>query len=335
MQLEPIRLVVEGDENAKRPLLIKGMLRCGQQDAYWTKDRFFIMHEPSVLRELTLTDKTATHALFWGTAWDGECIWLHAHGQGIVAVRPDGTRMATFKHNQDVPGYWKGLRLLGLSRRRAMIVGSFGEKNRAWCGILEVDDKGKQSANIFFEAKYVAEGRSPDEARANPHTVFQPDDLQYVQHTSGKDYVLVGRRGLSYLQIDVKTLNVTVPEKVIGVRGTSTRADLGFSGRTFLRDGRPVWALSGLATLPNSKQILFHEGWIYRPGYVWMRENAATGKRERLQRQKLPHQYWHLQVGSSAHYGLVAFDRYNRDLPLARVTILDESAARSASEESG
>ncbi len=333
MQLEPIRLVVEGDENATRPPLIKGMLHCGKLDAYWTKDRFFVMHEPGVLRELKLTDKMADHILFWGMAWDGECFWLHAHGQGIVAVRPDGTRMATFKHNGDVPGYWKGLRLLGLSPRRAMIVGSFGETNRAWCGILEVDDKGKQSASVFFEAKHVAEGRSPEEARADLPTVFQPDDLQYVQHASGKDYVLVGRRGLSYLQIDMETLKVTVPEKVIGAKGVSTRADLGFYGRTFLRDGRPVRALSGLATSPNSKRVLFHNGWIYRPGYVWMRENVETGKRERLQARNLPHQYWHLQVGSSAHYGLVTFDRYNRDLPLARVTILDEPSGRDALEK--
>jgi len=241
--------------------------------------------------------------------------------------------MATFKHGKHVPGYSKGLRLLGLSSRRVLIVGSFGETNRAWCGILQVDDKGKQSADIFFEAKYVAEGRSPEEARAGPNTVFQPEDLQYIQYSSGKDYVLVGRRGISYLQIDVETLNVTVPGKVIGVTGASTRTDFGFSGRTFLRDGRPVWAHSGLATLPNSKQVLFHDGWIYRPGYVWMRENADTGRRERLQAHKLPYQYWHLQVGSSAHYGLVTFDRYNRDLPLARVTILDESADREASKD--
>ncbi|MBL7037536.1 MAG: hypothetical protein ISR77_02850 [Pirellulaceae bacterium] len=333
MQLEPIRLVIEGDEDVPRPPLIKGMLRCGQRDAYWTKDRFFVMHEPGVLRELKLTDKTANHILFWGMTWDGECIWLHAQGRGIVAIRPDGTRMATFKRNEHVPSYWKGLRLLGLSPRRVLIVGSFGETNRAWCGILEIDEKGKQSASIFFEAKYVAEGQSPEEARANPNTVFQPEDLQYVEHTSGKDYFLVGRRGLSYLQVDVETLNVTVPEKVIGAEGASTRTDFGFSGRTFLRDGRPVWAHSGLATLPNSKQILFHDGWIYRPGYVWMREDPETGRRERLQAHKLPHQYWHLQVGSSAHYGLVTFDRYNRGLPLARVTILDESADCDASED--
>jgi hypothetical protein len=126
-----------------------------------------------------------------------------------------------------------------------------------------------------------------------------------------------------YLKIDIKTLDVTVPEKVFGLEDTSTRRDLGFLGRTFLSNGRPVRVHSGVAITPNSRQILFHDDWLYRPGPVWVREHAGTGKREHLQARQLPSRYWNLQVGSSAHYGLVTFDRYDRALPLSRVIILD------------
>jgi len=330
MHLEPIALAVEGGGDTDESPLIIGMLRCGQRDVYWTKDRFFVMHEPGVLRELKLTESRAKHALFWEVAWDGECIWLHAFGQGILVVRPDGTRLATFKGK--TPSYSNGHKIIGLSPRRSLMAGCFGATNRAWFGLLEVDTNGKASANIFFQAKDVAAGRPRQQASADVNTAFQPGDLCQVRHADGKEYVRVDRRGLSPLEIDLAMLDVSVVEEVIGA-AASTRTDLGFSGERFLRDGRPIWVNSGVASSPNSKQLLYHDGWLYRPGYVWMRQHVDTQKLERLQANTLPQQYWQLRAGSSAHYGLIAYDPHDRSRPLYRVTILDERVSPSNSEQ--
>jgi hypothetical protein len=326
MQLEPISLAVEGEDDTDESPLMIGMLRCGQHDAYWTKNRFFVMHEPGVLRELKLTESRAEHALFWEVAWDGECIWLHAYGQGILVVRPDGTGVATFKGQ--TPSYSNGHKIIGLSPRRALMAGCLGTTNRAWFGLLEVDENGKASANIFFHAKEVAAGRPREQAFADVNTAFQPGNLCQVRHADGKEYVRVDRRGLSPLQIDLATLDVSVVEEVIGA-AASTRTDLGFSGERFLHDGRPIWVNSGVASSPISKQLLFHDGWLYRPGYVWMRQHVDTRKLERLQASTLPQPYWQLRAGSSAHYGLIAYDPYDRSRPLSRVTILDERVSPS------
>ncbi len=329
LKFEPIDLLVEGESVPRPRLRITGMLSCGpDRDAYWTNDRFFIMEEPGILREVKVTDSTGPGPRFWGMTWDGECIWLYAHGQGIIAVRPDGTRLAAFNQTEHLPGYWKGFQLHGLSPRRAFVVGSFGKQNRAWCGILEVDDRGVQSANLFFEAKYVAEGRVPEEAELDPKIGFIPEQVHHIRHDDGKEYVLVRRRDRSkQLRVDLASLEVSVAARYVGVGGASTCTELGFRGRTFLRDGRLVTANSGLALLPNSRQLVLHDGWIYRAGYVWMRENVETGVRERLNQTEVPRQYRYLYPNVSAHYGLVAYDSSNQLWPFSRVTILPADEA--------
>ncbi|MFA8019252.1 hypothetical protein [Bremerella cremea] len=321
MEFAPISLVVSGKEGETPPLLT-GMLRCGAKDVYWSDDRFFVMDEPGILRERKLTDATADHPLYWEVAWDGACIWLHAHGEGILVLRSDGTRLASF--NGLLPDYSKGHKIVGLSPRRALMVGSFGNTERAWCGILEVAEDGTPSVDILLEAKTVAEGRSREEASADITTAFRADGLSRVQRKDGKELVVVERHGLTPLYIDLQTLKVAAPDIVAGREGLSTQTDLGFTGKRFLHDGTPLWLLSGMANLPNSKEITFHDGWLYRPGYVWMRQHLATHKLERLQSKPLSQDYWHLRVGSSAHYGLVVYDPFHESQPLSKVTILDE-----------
>jgi hypothetical protein len=341
MQFDPISLVVEGEQNSVPPPLIKGMLQCGERcDVYWTSDRFFVMHEPGMLRELKLTDSTADHALYWEVTWDGECIWLYAHGQGVIAVRPDGTRLATFNQTQHVPGYSKGFSLLGLSPRRALMVASFGKSNRAWCGILEIDESGKQSVNVFFEAKYVAEGRLPEAAAADPATAFQPAWIHRFRSHNEKDHVLVGRRELSgALQIDLDTFEVSVSPY-------NTKA---FGRQAFFsHDGHLLASLGGnqlvyysppgqdgsvrsrvLANInPYVDQLLLHEGWLYVPGRVWLRLDPGQRKPERLQPWPswLPVGYWSLKGGVSAHYGLIAYDIYKHSPSLFQIQILEAMA---------
>lgn len=330
MHLEPLQFVVDGKENVHSQPHIIGMLRCGDVDAYWSKDQFFVMHEPDVLTEIKLTTLTAEHALFWEVTWDGEFIWLHAYGRGIVAVRPDGTGLTSFKGR--TPGYSKGHRIIGLSPGRALMAGSFGKTNRAWCGLLEIGENGQSSVNVFFEARNVAEGRASTQADADVSTVFQPEDLSRVRHSDGRNFILVDRRGMSLMLIDLKTFHVSIPEKSTRLRGLSTETELGYFGRLFVRDGLAFPVNSGVASSRNSKRILYHDGWLYRPGYVWMRQHVATRKLERLQAKTVPHEYWNLQVGSSAHFGLVTYSPFSEQQKVSRLSILDGSAGRGRKE---
>lgn len=331
MHLEPVSLSVDSSDANGRPPQIIGMLQCGDVDAYWSKDRFFVMHEPGVLRELKLTNLTAEHMLFWGVAWDGEFIWLQAYGRGIVAVRPDGTGLTSFKGR--TPGYGKGHKLMGLSPGRALMVGSFGQNNRAWCGLLKIDAVGQSSVNVFFEAKTVTEGRTATQAAADVTTVFQPEDLSRVRHSDGREFVLVDRRDLSLMLVDLETLDVSIPEKGVGLKKLSTQSEPGYFGRLFLRDGDPIRVTSGVAISRNSKRVLFHDGWLYRPGYVWMRQHVDSRKLERLQAKTLPHEYWDLQVGSSAHYGLITYSPSNGRQPVSRVTVLAETNSQARQDQ--
>jgi hypothetical protein len=259
----------------------------------------------------------------------------------VIAVQPDGTRLATFNQTRHLPGYSKGFSLLGLSPRRALIVASFGKNNRAWCGILEVEQSGQQSANVFFEAKYVAAGRPPEAAAADPKTAFQPAWIHRLQSHDGKnDRVLVGRREIpGALQIDLDTFQVSV-----------SRYDTHAVGRQafFSHDGHLLASLGGnqlvhyfppgqdgavrsrvLANItPYVDQLLLHEGWLYVPGRVWLRLDPGHRKPERLQPwpAQLPVSYSSLEGGVSAHYGLIAYDRYKRSPPLYQIEILEEIA---------
>lgn len=324
VQLEPLRLRVEGEEGSYRPL-IKGMLQCGDQcDAYWTEDRFFLMRTPGVLSEVKLTDDTNDGVHFWSATWDGECLWIYARGNGIVAVRPDGTIAATFRQREHIPGFWKGFGLVGLSSRRALMVGSFGSSNRAWCGILEIDEQGEQSADVFFEAKYVADGRDKQRAEDDPHTAFQPQRVLHVQDDAGKSCVMILRKDLSkYLRIDPDTRKVSIG----GIAGDSTKTDLGFRGRTFLLDGKNLAVLAPRLQNAQVLQYVFHDGWLYAFGRFWYRVHLETGREERLQPAglRMPTNLWNIRGGPSAHYGLVVHHLYQKSPPLYRVTIADPS----------
>lgn len=322
MKLEPLSLTVETENASDASLHITGMLRCGQVDAYWTRNRFFVMQQRDLLNELKLTDHDADHPLFREVSWDGKYLWLQAYGRGIVAVKPDGTGLVSFKGM--TPGYSKGLGLLGLSPGTSLAAGSFGRTNRVWCGLLSVNEEGQHSVNVFFEAKDVAEGRDPAQASADTSTVFQPEDLSRVTSARGRKFVLVGRRGLSPMLVDPETLTVTVPDSGGNTDRLSTDTELGYQGRLFLRDGVPVRVMSGVAISRNSRRIVFHNDWLYRPGYIWVRQHVETGKLERLQARTLPHQYWDLRVGSSAHYGLVTYSPYSSQ-PVSRLTILHDN----------
>lgn len=322
VQLEPIAVRIEGEKASNRPL-IKGMLKCGETcDAYWTSDRFFLMHEPGVLREIKLTNAKADHVLFWNATWDGECIWIHAQGVGIVAVRASGEHVATFRQNEHIPGYWKGFQLVGLSPRRALMTGSFGPSSRAWCAMLEVDEDGEQSADVFFEAKYVADGRAKEQADSDPRTAFQPDRMLRVRNEDGKTFVLVARRNRSgYLLIDPETRNVSVSKPT----GLTTRTELGFRGRTFLLNGRSMATLAPTLQNADVRTYVFHDGWLYAPGRFWYRVHIESGREERLQPRNLrmPTELWNIRGGPSAHYGFVVHHLYRNSPPLYRVTIAD------------
>ncbi len=323
----PIELTVNGDPPAAgAELRIRGMQACGPAcDAYWTNDRLYVMEQPGELRELKLSAATASRTVFQGATWDGRYLWLHVHGLGIVAVSPDGQRLATFTASDSLPGYERGLKLVGLAPGKVLAVGSFGPQDRAWCAILRAGEDGMRSVNLFFEARYVRAGRPPGDVRREPRIAFRPEGATRMRRNDGREFVWVDRRGMpSPLQIDLETLEVSVRETYTGDDQVSTCIELGFRGRRFLRGGRLITANSGLALLPSSKLLVYHAGWIYRPGTVWMREHVETGSRERLHRTKLPGRFWHLYAGVSSHYGVVAYDRSEQMPALSRLEWIGE-----------
>ncbi|WP_442509461.1 hypothetical protein SH528x_001033 [Novipirellula sp. SH528] len=337
MRFEPVSLSVQGEPSSNPPPQIKGMLRCGEHcDAFWTQDQFFVMHEPGVLQEIKLTDATWKHALFWEVSWDGECIWLFAHGQGIVAFKPDGTRVATFNARDHVPGYDRGICLLGLSPRRALAVGSFGENQRAWCGVLEIDKQGKPSVDIFFEAKLAAEGRPAAESAADPQTAFRPNWIHRFNSVGGNNTVFVGRSGLKgALEIDLQTRQVSV-SSFLNTSAFGRQAFFSHNGNliaslggnslmqyTVADDNRAV-RRQKLSTIdPYVDQLLLHDGWLYVPGKVWRRMDPDELQLQRLQpsNSRLPTRYWSMKFGVSAHYGLVGHSLYENQPPLFQISV--------------
>ncbi len=337
MRFDPISLTVQGEPSTNPPPQIKGMLKCGEHcDAFWTQDQFFVMHEPGVLQEIKLTDATWKHALFWEVSWDGECIWLFAHGQGIVAFKPDGTRLATFNARDHLPGYDRGICLLGLSPRRALAVGSFGENKRAWCGVLEIDEQGKPSVDLFFEAKLAAEGRPAAESAADPLTAFRPNWIHRFNSAGGNSTVFVGRSELKgALEIDLQTRQVSV-SKFLNTSSFGRQAFFSHNGNLIaslggnslmqytVADDNTAVRRQKLSTIdPYVDQLLLHDGWLYVPGKVWRRMDPDELQLQRLQpsNSRLPTRYWSMKFGVSAHYGLVGHSLYENQPPLFQISV--------------
>ena len=111
-----------------------------------------------------------------GLAWDGECLWLLLAGWGVYVLDAEGNLLTMFNSSTPLPGIDQGLQLLGVSPRRALAVGSFGEHHRAWCGMLEVSPDNKPLIRLFHEATRVPEGRPPqDEMRHDVHQAHHDD----------------------------------------------------------------------------------------------------------------------------------------------------------------
>ena len=314
------------------PFVFEGQLNCGKFDAWWGETTFFLMHRPGELRPLPLTGhpQWSRFGAFSNVTWDGECLWLLVAGWGVYVLDAEGNLLTMYNSSTPLPGIDHGLQLLGVSPRRALAVGSFGEHHRAWCGMLEVSADNKPGIRLFHEATRVPEGRPPQEANADPATAFQPSWIHRFHGQEDDQTVLVGRNvpiggGVRLsnrpLSIDLKTL-------AVGVVECETRGFAG-NGAMFSRDGHVLHASSSVYhfapseqrgqlgaparlfdhPFPYFHQLVPHDGWLYVPGNVWRRIRQDNFEVEYLLRPAtvLPGPYNNLRIGVSAQYGLIGF----------------------------
>jgi hypothetical protein len=241
-----------------------------------------------------------------------------------------------------------------LTNGSAIAVGSFGPRNRAWCALLQCDERGGGSVKVFHEATRVRQAdevKSP-ELEANPALCFTPDWLHRYQAKDGSARLLVGRGRNRPLEINPATLGVSVFDRkldqpdyhesdayfshagflleadVMGVTLRSPpgeRFEDGKESRTMCPD-RPDWQTVG-AQGAFAKQLLAYDGWVYAPGGTWWRIDPQTWKSERLVSWRVPREYEALRNFSvSAHYGLVGWDDSGR--AFYRVTVAKEADSR-------
>jgi hypothetical protein len=254
-------------------------------------------------------------------------------GWGIYVLDAEGNQLAMFNSATPLPGIDKGLQLLALGPRRVLAVGSFGEHNRAWCGVLELDEENKPLIRVFHEAKRVPDGRPREDANADPQTTFVPSWIHRFQGRDGSETALVGRSVPieSGVRLNDRHLAIDLKSWAVSVCAFDTR---GFAGNDSLysHDGHLLHASSSVyhcppredESQPGDVRILFGhpfnwhrqllpcDGWIYVPGLVWRRIRPGTWEVENLLRAStvLPHPYRALRCGVSAHYGLIGYRHY-------------------------
>lgn len=326
-------------------LLVERMLQCGQVDAFWTKEAFYLMERPGTLRRLPLAGhpEWSKYEAFSHVMWDGEMIWLVVAGRGIYVLDADGTHVATFDISTPLPGIERGLQMLPLAPRRMLAVGSFGEHARAWCGILEIDADGKPAVNVFYEARRVPDGRPAAEANADPETAFQPTWIHRFHGRDGRTVALVGRGvRTEALAIDCETLDMSLVTyrtrgyganealfshngHLIQVTGSAVYRFPPHDGSERMVQGNKLFEHKAVY-----RQLLPYDGWAYVPGFVWRRIHPETLQVECLlpARAVLPRPYRCMRFGVSAHYGLVGFPMFiapkSGSPVLYKVTIREE-----------
>ena len=218
-----------------------------------------------------------------------------------------------------------------------MAVGCLGaaEQTRNWCAIVEVSLTIGASVNIFHEAKDLPRPAASMPATSqweedNPHRVFIPRWIHAYQPKGATDrpILLIGRGMFQPLQVDLKTLNLSVfplPHGLLGdkrpgmpVIRASRDGVMLIDGPRLLPPPGETWpdgqatrsiVLSGLAarsTIATRQLCDTHDGFFYLYGSSCWRLDTRTWSAERLTAAPILHPLNGALLVQSAHYGLVA-----------------------------
>lgn len=330
---------------------LRNWLQCGDAlDVVWHPGVVLFHRDKGVLDEVFVDNKLAVE----NVGWDGRAVWIATKRDGVWVVKPDGRVVNRFAAASGLPPTDNRILVQPLTNGSAIAVGSFGPQSRAWCALLQCDDRGGGSVRVFHEATRVRqadEAKSP-ELEANPALCFSPNWLHYYQAKDGSTRLLVGRGRNRPLEINPATLGVSVFERKlyqpdyhesdayfshagflleVDVMGVTLRPppgerfEDGKESRTMCPD-RLDWQTVG-AQGGFAKQLLAYDGWVYAPGGTWWRIDPKTWKSERLVPWRVPREYEALRNFSvSAHYGLVGWEDSGR--AFYRVTVASEADSR-------
>ena len=265
------------------------------------------------------------------------------HYGGIRVIDLNGEELKHFGEQEGLPPYDQGMCVQPIGNGNAIVAGSFGDKRRGWCAVLECEEKSK--VQVFHQGTKLR--LSSQTADDGIEDVFRPTMM--VDYAKGEDTprkILVARRGavqqsLPWLVIDPETLNVTTAE--ITTRST----DEWQPAAGFLRTGEGAIIAGGRpgirnVIIPNySDSVVDQEcapyvfdcgDQIVVPGERWVRLDRTT--LEQIPGELMGFGNSFAWYGYSAHYGIVGWS-LGRDL--ASFNVPTESferfpAARSAAQ---
>ncbi len=327
--------------------ILQNMCRCGDElDVHWTQKSLFFMNRPGELRLLPFTEHRgwAQHGTFSHVTWDGENVWLVVVGRGIFVLNRNGDVVTQFHKETPMPGIDAGLQMLPLAPRRMLVVGSFGEHHRAWCGVLEVSDTHQPSVRIVHEATRVFANRPKAEVEADIGTAFVPQWIHRVERRDASPLAFVGRsRCANALAIDLDSFAVSlVPFYPRAFPGNESHFRQ--NGRFVNQGTEGVFAYQQLESgaVADEKRLIYRThpyaqllvlgDRAYVSGPVWWSLHTTSLQTERLLpgTTELPEPYRSLRHGVSAHYGLIGFRRYVPPKEIGVPTIFQITVADEA-----
>ena len=335
------------------------LVRCGDRmDLYRTPGSVLLHRTPGRFDEVVVDPD----AVFAAAAWDGAYAWVASLNKGLWAFAPDGTQVVRVEPGV-LPPADRDVVICALAPGRVLVVGSFGQKGRAWIAVVERAE-GRVTTRVLHKATHVWTKSTPLAATADPAQVFIPDRLTPMPDGT----VLVWRTLASPLlgarltsnqqqieQVRMTPLRVDPAKGVIGIykppsyfRRPSYDLELPdeyLADRTAVIDGG-LFAAEG-KKLPNGRSVLrlcttydpfiHHAGVWYARSHgdsyhvgSWFRVTPGTFQTEWLGYD--PAVFNNSPIWVSAHFGPVAFvagDLHRIDVTKLPRTADDATRGRS------
>lgn len=310
----------------------EGVVSCGDRiELFWNPGRLQVVDQSRVVRPLPWN---RNQELIQAVAWDGKLIWIQTFDRQLIAMSLDGETRARFSEINGLPKSNLGLQCVPVAPGRALAIGSFGDPfhYRGWCAELTVPESGanaKSGIRVFHEAKRVSGEFDARSARdLDPHVAFKPYWSYRYESESGDQVALIGRKykgGYGHpLKINLNTLDVSVLDRKLNCHRTGASYMLGGNliqaatttlnlypidsrEKELCLCPRPTDARKSNIPFSSNQSLTRHGDWIYFPGNLWYRVHADTLAVEQLSPEPLKRAYWRLTVGSSKHFGLLAF----------------------------
>lgn len=321
-------------------------------DLCWSERTVSLIRGPANIEEVYSDFETPS--LVTDASWDGKYVWVGTLRSGVHIVEPGRGTIATIDSRHGLPeynpsfdisysGWWSSRALVvhPLSHGRCVVSGTSGGQraSRRWFAMLTFEDKVPQ-ASVFHSATHLQMTVGGDR---DPHLVFKP---AWYAFDAARQRMFVGRLSREDprlpLVVELSTLEVQVGPTAM----PSANWDHAIATETKLfianpyrvdrysleqPDSLPGGQIYKVWRHPNSPYSAVHaadSNAIYMPGKYWFRFDCEEEQMEFLGELPLRHQYE--MYGYSTHYGLVAWNRFER---LYRASVDDPNAAATFTTE--